>query len=55
MDEPAPKGEGEPAFVQVAPTEMTLQPGQTARLRARLFDAQGRMLREEKATWALRG
>jgi hypothetical protein len=37
----------------VAPTELTLQPGQTAKLRARLFDGTGRFLREEKAVWSL--
>ena len=49
VDEPAIKGEGAPAYVQVSPTELTLQPGQTVKLRARLFDAKGRFLREEKA------
>jgi hypothetical protein len=35
---------------------LTLTPGQTATLRARLFDAAGRFLREEPAaTWALQG
>jgi outer membrane protein assembly factor BamB len=53
VDEPPAKGEGAPAYVQVAPTELTLQPGQTAKLRARLFDSKGRFLREEKATWSL--
>ena len=42
-------------YVQVSPTELTLQPGQTAKLRARLFDGKGRFLREEKATWSLQG
>jgi outer membrane protein assembly factor BamB len=55
VDEPAVKGEGAPTFVQVSPTELTLQPGQTAKLRARLFDSKGRFLREEKATWSLQG
>ena len=41
VDEPAVKGEGAPAFVQVSPTELVLKPGQTVKLRARLFDAQG--------------
>ena len=35
--------------------ELTLQPGQTAKLHARLFDGKGRFLREEKATWSLQG
>jgi outer membrane protein assembly factor BamB len=54
-DEPALKGEGAPAHVQVSPTELTLTPGQTARHRARLFDDKGRFLRDEKATWSLEG
>ena len=52
----AEKGEGEPAFLQVSPTEMVLKPGQTVKLRARLFDAKGRFLRDEPAaTWTLQG
>jgi hypothetical protein len=47
-------GQGEPAWVQVEPTELVLKPGQTVQLHARLFDAQGRFLRDEKsATWSL--
>jgi outer membrane protein assembly factor BamB len=49
-------GQGEPAWVQVSPTEMVLKPGDTVAMRVRLFDAQGRFLREEKAaSWALEG
>ena len=55
VDEPAMKGEGAVAHVQVAPSELTLTPGQTAKLRARLFDDKGRFLREDKATWSLEG
>jgi outer membrane protein assembly factor BamB len=56
IDEPAAKGEGAPAWVQVAPTELVLKPGQAVKLRARLFDAKGRFLRDETAaTWALTG
>jgi len=54
-DEPAVKGEGAPAFLRVSPTELVLKPGQTVKLRASLFDAKGRFLREDKATWALDG
>jgi hypothetical protein len=39
----------------VSPTELTLTPGQTAKLRVRLFDDNGRFLREDKATWSLEG
>ncbi len=55
VDEPALRGEGAPAHLQVSPTELTLAPGQTVNLRARLFDSQGRFLREEAATWSLEG
>ena len=51
-----PAGQGEPTLVQVSPTELVLKPGQTVKLHAKLFDAQGRFLREETAaTWALQG
>jgi outer membrane protein assembly factor BamB len=56
VDTPAEKGEGEATLVQVSPTELVLKPGQTVKLRARLFDAKGRFLREEAAaTWSLQG
>jgi outer membrane protein assembly factor BamB len=55
VDEPAVKGEGEPAFLQVAPTELWLRPGEAVKLRARLFDSKGRFLREDKATWTVDG
>ncbi len=55
VNTPAETGAGMPAHVQVAPTELVLEPGETVRLRARLFDDKGRFLREEKATWSLEG
>jgi outer membrane protein assembly factor BamB len=55
VDEPAVTGEGEPTFLQVWPTELWLKPGQTVKMHASLFDAKGRFLREEKATWSLDG
>ncbi len=55
VDEPAERGEGAPAYLQVAPTELVLKPGQTVKLHARLFDAKGRFLREEPAAWSLQG
>ena len=56
VDEPPQTGQGAPAHLQVSPTELVMAPGQTVKLRARLFDAQGRFLREEAAaTWALQG
>jgi outer membrane protein assembly factor BamB len=40
--------------VQVVPTELILKPGDKVNFRARLFDAQGKFIREEKAvTWSL--
>jgi outer membrane protein assembly factor BamB len=48
-------GSGVPAHLQVSPTELQLEPGQTVKLRARSFDASGRFLKEEKATWSLEG
>jgi outer membrane protein assembly factor BamB len=56
VDLPAEKAEGPAAFLQVSPTELVLKPGQTVKLRARAFDAKGRLLREETgATWTLQG
>ena len=56
VDEPAPAGEGAPTHLQVMPTELVVEPGQTVKLRARLFDDKGRFLREEASpTWALEG
>jgi outer membrane protein assembly factor BamB len=46
-------GSGAPAHVQVVPTELVLEPGQSVRMRARLFDDKGQFLREERATWSL--
>ena len=34
-DEPAVTGEGAPAYVQVSPTELVLEPGRTVKLSAR--------------------
>ena len=49
-------GQGPPAWVQVAPTEMVLNPGDTVQLHARLYDADGRFLSEENsAAWSLQG
>ena len=54
-EEVATTGSGNPAHLQVSPTELSLEPGQTVKLHARSFDAAGRFLREEKATWTLEG
>ncbi len=55
VDEPIGQGEGAPTHLQVVPTEMVLDPGDTVRLRARLFDSQGRFLSETEAEWSLDG
>jgi hypothetical protein len=53
--EPPPPPRGQPAWVQVVPTELILTSGQSANFRARLFDEHGQFLREEKASWSLNG
>ena len=55
VDEPAVTGEGAPTHVQVVPTEVVAEPGQSIKMAARLFDAKGRFLREEPAQWTLDG
>jgi outer membrane protein assembly factor BamB len=56
LDETAAPAPGPPAHLQVSPTELNLDPGQSVTLHARLFDANGRFIREETtATWALKG
>ncbi|MGE0703727.1 MAG: PQQ-binding-like beta-propeller repeat protein [Vicinamibacterales bacterium] len=55
VDEPAVTGSGPAVHVQVTPTEITLEPGDSATLKARLFDAQGRFIREAQAEWSLDG
>jgi outer membrane protein assembly factor BamB len=53
---PAAQTNAAPAHVQVVPAELTLRPGQSARLRVRLFDERGNFLREETgAAWSLEG
>jgi outer membrane protein assembly factor BamB len=49
----APPAGAAPSFVQVVPAEVVLKPGESVKFRARLFDAGGRFLREDTATWAL--
>jgi len=55
VDEPPQRGQGAPAHLQVVPAEVVVEPGHAVSLRARLFDDQGRFLREEPATFALDG
>jgi outer membrane protein assembly factor BamB len=55
VDEPAETGTT-PTHLQVSPTELVLTPGQTVKLRVRLFDDKGRFVKEETgATWTLDG
>lgn len=55
IEEATETGTDPPAHLQVVPTELVLEPGETVQLRARLFDSAGRFLREEQATWSLKG
>jgi outer membrane protein assembly factor BamB len=56
VDEPAVKGEGEPAWVQVSPTELVLKPGQAVKLHANTFDKQGRPIGPAAGVaWTLTG
>lgn len=55
VNEPAQTPDATPAYLQVEPTELVLNPGQTTKLHARLFDSKGTFIREEKATWSLDG
>jgi outer membrane protein assembly factor BamB len=56
-DEPAVKSEGPAAWLQVSPTEIFLNPGQSVKLRARGFDAKGRFTGEvaQGLTWNVQG
>ena len=51
---------GEPAWLQVAPTEFVLAPGESVELTARLYDAAGRFIKDDNggngdAAWSLDG
>jgi outer membrane protein assembly factor BamB len=46
---------GEPAYLQVVPTELILAPGDSVELKARLFDDRGRFVREADAAFSLEG
>lgn len=49
-----PNPNREATHVQVSPTELILKPGDKANFRVRLFDEQGRFIREDtSATWSL--
>jgi outer membrane protein assembly factor BamB len=56
IDEPAIKGDGDPAWIQVSPTELVLKPGQAVKLQAKAFDKQGRAIGPAAGvTWSLTG
>jgi hypothetical protein len=44
---------GKAAYLQVYPAEVTLPPGGTAQLKAKLFDSNGNFIRETPAKWQL--
>ncbi len=50
---PAPPAPGDPAYVQVVPTELLLKPGEKVQFNARLFDARGNFVKESPAAWSL--
>lgn len=52
---PATPSTAAPAVVQVYPYEVLLKPGEKATFKVKLFDARGRFIREDKASWALDG
>jgi hypothetical protein len=50
--EEAPAAGAKAAQLQVVPADVQLYPGQSATFKVRLFDEQGRFLKESKAEWA---
>ena len=44
---------GSPSYLLVVPTDVTLQPSEKARFRARVYDKQGNFIGEQSATWTL--
>jgi outer membrane protein assembly factor BamB len=53
--EPAPSADAAPAFVQVVPAEVHVKPGDKVQFQVRLFDANGRRVKDQPATWSLKG
>jgi outer membrane protein assembly factor BamB len=51
--EPLQPGQGPVSYVLVRPTEHIVKPGETVKFRALAYDAQGRLIGEQKAQWAL--
>jgi outer membrane protein assembly factor BamB len=50
---PPSAGSSDPTYMLVTPTEVMLKPGESVQLHAKLFDANGGFLREDKATWTI--
>ena len=48
-------GAGPVAHVQIVPAESIVKPGESVRMHARLFNANGEFLREAPAAWSLQG
>jgi outer membrane protein assembly factor BamB len=56
VDEPYAKGEGDPTYLRVSPTELVLKPGQAVKLKVEAFDKLGRLIGPASGvTWALTG
>src|SRR5262245_40426440 len=56
VDDAIGKGEGAATWLQVSPTEIVLNPGQSVKLHARGFDAKGRPLGERTdVAWIVQG
>jgi len=53
--EPAADPNAKPAHLQIVPGEVHLSPAQSCSFRARLFDENGRFLRECEPEWGVRG
>lgn len=49
------RGEGDAAWLQVVPAEVSLQPGESAKFTLRSYDAMGRRLGEQDGEWSLAG
>jgi outer membrane protein assembly factor BamB len=56
VDEAVEKGQGDPTWLQVAPTEMVIKPGQAVKLQVKSFDKQGRLIGPAtEVAWTLTG
>jgi outer membrane protein assembly factor BamB len=53
VEDPPADASAKPAHLQVVPADAVVHPGEKVDFKARLFDEQGRFLREVKAEWKL--